>query len=434
MEETIGKYKVLREIGKGGMGIVYKGLDPETQKTVAIKVLPLNLVDRSTVERFNREARAMARLHHTNLVEVFEVDMTKGQHYFIMEFIDGESLKALISRNGIVPESKTLDIIAQVAKGIGCIHEEGMIHRDIKPGNVMVTADGKVKVMDFGLVKIAGVTNVTISGSALGTAEYMSPEQVSDEAVDTRSDIYSLGVTMYEMLAGRPPFQGDSYQAVLMKHKYEVPSPLRQVNPQVSVEAEAIVNKAMAKQLSERYQKAEDLVADISKLRGTDAQTEKMSLPPEVCEAKQASGIKLPFGKIVTFILIAGIGYLGYVNREVVTEKFSDLLSQVNFDTGKGSDLVGQTEKQLKKFEKSDKYYLQGQEYYHKGLYNKAIAEYKKAINLRRDYALYYKDLAISYEAKGDIRSAVGTWQKLLKYAPSSSFAQMAGRKIAELK
>jgi len=224
-DKMIGKYKVLREIGVGGMGIVYKGIDPADQKAVAIKVLPPSNTDRAAVQRFNREAQAMSQMNHPNLVRVYEHGMTQGQNFYAMEYVEGESLKSYIKHRGPMKEKDAAGIIIQACRALSYTHRQGITHRDIKPANIMLTVDGKVKVMDFGLVQIPGLTKVTQEGSAVGTAEYMSPEQIDGMEIDTRTDIYSLGITMYEMLTGRVPFKGDNVHTVFLKHKEEVPRP-----------------------------------------------------------------------------------------------------------------------------------------------------------------------------------------------------------------
>ncbi|MBL7170472.1 MAG: protein kinase [Candidatus Omnitrophica bacterium] len=431
-EKTIGKYKLLREIGKGGMAIVYKALEAGTQRNVALKVLLPNMVDRSTVERFNREARAMARLKHPNIIEVYDFGMTGGQHYLAMEFIEGESLKTLIKRKGPLSVEESLDIIAQAGKALAYAHSEGMIHRDIKSGNIMITKEGKVKVMDFGLVQIAGVTRVTTEGSAVGTVEYMSPEQASDEELDSRTDIYSLGVTMYEMLTGHPPFEGDSFQAVLIKQKSETAPSMKKSRPEIPMELEEITQKAMAKDITQRYQKAEELLDDINRLRGIEVQrTQKKA---ETAEKPQRPQRKKISRAILGLIIIGLLGYIGYINRAEFSLFLSDLGAKIKMaPTGK-ADLVRETEELLKNLEIADEHHSLGLKFYRDGFVDEAIAEYKKAVRLRPDYPLYYKDLAIAYEEKGEIKKAVKAWQELLKYDETSPLGTMAREHFERLK
>ena len=437
METEIGKYKVLREVGKGGMGIVYKALEPVGKRTLAIKVLPPTMVDRSTVERFSREARAMARLKHPNIVEVYEVDMTKGNHYFSMEFIEGETLKAILRRKGALSVDESLYIIRQVAGALAYIHKEGMIHRDIKPGNIMITTGGQVKVMDLGLVQIAGVTRITAEGSTIGTAEYMSPEQISDDAIDSRSDIYSLGVTMYEMLTGKSPFRAETIQATAMKHKYEVPPSVRVAHPEIPLELERITNKAIAKDVAQRYQRIEELIEDINKFKGEPPLKKNEQIPPgsedktvaiQREKPAKSKGEKKANPWIGIFVFIGILAVTGYFLKEEI----AGLLSKFS-QKGTKQSTVTKGKQNPDMLATADEHYIQGLEYSSQGLFDEAIREYEKAIELRDDYALYYKDLAVAYEKKGEIKKAVNVWQTLLARDPNSPFAKTAASHLKNL-
>lgn len=296
------------------MGIVYKALDPATKRELAIKVLHPSMVDRTSVERFNREGRAMAKLKHPNIVEVVDFGAHEGIHFFAMEFIEGQSLKWVISEEGKLPVQKTLTIIRQAAQALAYAHGEGMIHRDIKPANIMIDEKGGVKVMDFGLVQIPGVTQVTGTDTAVGTPEYISPEQLSGQEVDTRTDIYSLGITMYEMLAGTPPFKGENTYAILMKHKNETPAPLRDLREDVPSEVEGIVMKAMARDLEKRYFRLEEFIADIDNISGV----EKPQPSIEVSESKEDTGKKGFPKKLILLLAIAVILIIGYLSYSYI--------------------------------------------------------------------------------------------------------------------
>lgn len=453
MEQKIGKYKVLREIGKGGMGIVYKGFDTATQKNVAIKVLPATMVDHSTVERFHREVQAMSKLRHPNLVELYDYGMTKGQHYFAMEFIDGESLKTFMKHKGLLSVKEAIAIIYQVLQALECIHKEGMIHRDIKPSNIMITQNGCAKLMDFGLVHIPGLTRVTVEGTALGTAEYMSPEQISGEGVDTRSDIYSFGIMMYEMLRGNPPFTGKNFQSILMKHKHDVPPPVNEFRRQISPELAQIVSKAMQKDISQRYQRVGELIDDISKLEGVmpnevsktatlrEAVTEvipgrKEMLKRERGKGKDASKAKIaPKGSLVfTLLILAAVA--GYMYREQIPSFVKDLPAKLAaIKNRKGFFIKSGAQRKFETLQKADKHHRAGRQFYSKKSFDKAIAEYKKAIKLREGYAPYYKDLAVAYDKKGDTAKAIKAWEEVLQCGgEDGTYANMAHAEIAELK
>jgi serine/threonine protein kinase len=439
MEVAIGKYKILREIGKGGMGIVYKALDSTTQKSVAIKVLPPTMVDRVTVERFNREIHAMSRLQHPNVLKVYDFGMTKGKHYFAMEFVEGESLKAMIRRKGSLSIKETLDIVSQVGDALAYAHKEGMIHRDIKPGNIMITKKGEVKVMDFGLVQIAGITRVTAEGSAVGTPEYMSPEQITDGEVDSRTDIYSLGVVMYEMLTGHPPFEANTYQAIMMKHKYETPPPISKLRPEVPLELEKIVMKTMAKNVVHRYQKIEELLNDINRLKGMQSQmeTEAYGIHPFIGVANSKYKGKLKkrlFHVTIITVILALLAWLGYRYRVDIYSFLYNIGLETSIVLKGKSILVEEAEHHLKRLEMADEYHTIGLKFYREGLIDRAIAEYKKAIRLRPCCAVYYRDLAFAYEQKKENKKAIQALEDSLRYDQSSPEAEIVRQHLARLK
>ncbi|MEX0916329.1 MAG: serine/threonine-protein kinase, partial [Wenzhouxiangellaceae bacterium] len=212
MNKQIGNYTVVAELGRGGMGVVYKAREESLQRFVAIKMLGNQLVDNESVAlRFMREARAVADLNHPNLVQVFRVDRHEDQPYFVMEYVEGESLKHLIQRERKMQPLRALQILKEVAAGLAAAHAKGVIHRDIKPENIMLTRYGGVKVVDFGIARVDEPgTRLTTTGIGLGTPSYLSPEVCLSQDVDQRSDIFSLGVVLFEMLTGDTPFKSDS--------------------------------------------------------------------------------------------------------------------------------------------------------------------------------------------------------------------------------
>jgi len=448
MENMIGKYKVLREVGKGGMGIVYKGLDPTSKMPVAIKVLPQSMVDQSTVERFRREVRAMVKLDHPNIVKAYDFGMTKGQHYFTMEFVEGDNLKDIIKRKGPLSAGVCLHISRQVADVLRYTHTEAkLIHRDIKPANIIVMQDNQVKVMDFGLVQITDATRLTMDGSAVGTAEYMSPEQASGEQIDARSDIYSLGITMYEMLAGHPPFRGENSHAVLMSHKYDALPSLSDANAEVPPELEAIIEKTLVKDVSQRYQKADELLTEIKQLQqgnpayqiedvsgkvqeGISQVTEQFLTKDEIPKVLAVDKGKLKSIAVVCALcLVLGAGYF-----------YRGKISNLFFSVGQLNPMIDSSEKMVKDaeyfleiLEEAEDNHTQGLMYEGEGKLDQAIKKFKKAIHLRPEHALYYKDLALAFEKKNQVNNAIGAWKNLLKYDNSYEFKKMAEQHINAL-
>jgi eukaryotic-like serine/threonine-protein kinase len=283
--KTISHYEVLAKLGGGGMGIVYKAKDTKLNRFVALKFLPpAFLQDRQAVERFRREARAASALNHPNICTIYDVDEHEGQHFIAMEYLDGRTLKHCIEGKPLSLDL-LLDLGIQITDALDAAHKQGIIHRDIKPANIFVTASNQIKVLDFGLAKLVaepskpresalGLTGtstaellITMPGGVTGTAPYMSPEQVRGEAVDTRTDLFSFGVTLYEAATGALPFQGGTTAEVLEAILHRQPAPPRTVNSAVPAELQRIVLKALQKDKSTRYASAAEIRADLQHVR-----------------------------------------------------------------------------------------------------------------------------------------------------------------------
>ena len=262
-----GRYEVERRIARGGMADVFLARDLLLARPVAVKVLfPEFASDPAFVARFRREAQAAANLTHANIVGVYDWGQEGGTYYIVMEYVDGRSLSEILRTQGTPPARTAAGIVADVAAALGHAHRNGVVHRDVKPGNIMITAGGNVKVADFGIARAMTSSpedSLTQAGSVMGTATYFSPEQAQGHDVDQRSDLYSLGVVMYEMANGRPPFVADTPLAVAYKHVQEQPKPLREAHPDVPAAYEAITMRLLAKSPDERYPDADALRSDL---------------------------------------------------------------------------------------------------------------------------------------------------------------------------
>lgn len=272
MISQLGRYEVLSELGQGAMGVVYKARDPLIDRIVAIKTINLSLAQEEIEEyegRFYQEARAAGRLNHPNIVTIYDVGKSGDIAYIAMEFLQGCELRDLLRENGVLPVDQVLDIVAQVAQGLAYAHEHEIVHRDIKPSNIMVIRDGHVKITDFGIARMASSAVRTQTGMVLGSPKYMSPEQVLGKVIDQRSDIFSLGVMLYEMLTGESPFMGENVNAIMFQTLNSVPVAPSKLNSAVPDMLNFIVAKALAKAREDRYQNAQDFAMDLRACRDT---------------------------------------------------------------------------------------------------------------------------------------------------------------------
>lgn len=300
--ETISHYKILEELGRGGMGVVYKAEDTKLKRTVALKFLPPGLTsDPEAKERFVHEAQAASALEHPNICNIHEIDETAdGQIFICMAHYEGEPLKNMIER-GPLKLDKAIETAIRIGEGLARAHESDITHRDIKPANIMITSRGEVKIVDFGLAKLAGKTKLTKEGSTLGTVEYMSPEQARGEDVNHRTDIWSLGVVFYELLTGRPPFGGDYDQAVIYSILNEEPAPVTSLRAGLPLEVDRVLAKALAKNPGERYQHACDLLVD---LRSLLKQIMPGATPQRIVSKKSKKNLTLLLGGVLIIIIV----------------------------------------------------------------------------------------------------------------------------------
>jgi len=260
-----GRYQVIEELGKGGMGKVYKVEDNEIKENVALKLLnPEVASDEKTIERFRNELKFARKITHKNVCRMYHLSKEEDSYYITMEYVSGEDLKSLIKRIGQFTAGKAVSIAKQVGKGLSEAHGLGVVHRDLKPQNIMIDKEGNVRIMDFGIARSVEARGVTQAGTIVGTPDYMSPEQVEGKEADQRSDIYSTGVILYEMMTGKVPFEGDTALSVALKHKTEAPPDPRSINPQLPSDLSGIILRCMEKDRERRYQTVDELLSDLS--------------------------------------------------------------------------------------------------------------------------------------------------------------------------
>ncbi len=259
-----GRYQIIEELGKGGMGRVYKVLDTRINEKIALKLIrPEISLDKNTITRFSNELKLARKVRHKNICQMFDLGEEKGSHFITMEFVPGEDLKSMVRMSGHLAVATTVSIAKQICEGLAEAHESGVVHRDLKPGNIMIDKGGTARIMDFGIARSLKAKGITGSGVMIGTPEYMSPEQVEGKEVDQRSDIYSLGVILFEMITGRVPFEGDTPFTIGVKHKSEIPQDPKGLNAQIPDELSGLILRCLEKDKKTRYQSAGDVLTDL---------------------------------------------------------------------------------------------------------------------------------------------------------------------------
>jgi serine/threonine protein kinase/tetratricopeptide (TPR) repeat protein len=307
----VGRYQVTEELGKGGMGRVYKAYDTEIGEYVALKVLkPEISADEGIVERFRNELKLARRISHRNICRMFDLGRSQDTTYIAMEFVSGEDLKTLLRRVGQLPVRRTVAVALQVCEGMAEAHRLGVVHRDLKPQNIMVDREGNARIMDFGIARSLRGKGVTEAGVILGTPDYMSPEQLEGKEADQRSDIYALGAVLFEMVTGEPPFDGETPLVVAAKHKTEKPRDPRETNPQVPEGLSRLILRCLEKDKEARYQSAEEVLADLTaiernlpKTRGATAKVTKA----------YPTGLKKRWPLVVAVVSILALAAIGYL-------------------------------------------------------------------------------------------------------------------------
>ncbi len=323
-EVIAGRFELVELIGKGGMSSVYKAQDRLLDRMVAIKILhPHFTEDEEYVERFRREARSVAQLSHPNIVTVIDRGEDAGRQYIVFEYVEGENLKELLERTGPMPVRDALVMALQMTRALSFAHGRGLIHRDVKPQNVLLNADGQAKMTDFGIARSIDVQGVTITGTILGTSEYIAPEQARGEQVDAQTDVYSMGVVLYELLTGGVPFEGDNFVTVALRHVNEpVPSVLDR-RPEVPARVATAVERSMAKFPAERFQSMDELseeleicLAELEPM--SDEATMIVRRPPAAGPQRERPrrrrrrlGVLWPAAAVVAVLAVAGLAAFG---------------------------------------------------------------------------------------------------------------------------
>ncbi len=333
--EMIGKYEILEKRGEGGFGVLYKAMDPMIERVVALKVLHTQYASNERLSAwFKREAKAMARLNHPNIVTIHSFEIEGDRHFIIMEYVEGSNLDEDIKQSGPMPIDNIIRTALQMVDGFGYAHENGIVHRDIKPSNIMVDSSGKVKITDFGIAKILGDSKLTKTGTGAGSLHYMSPEQIEGRPIDARTDIYSLGITLYQMITGKVPFSDESEFVVMRAHLDQIPTSPSQLRSDTPPELDRIVLKMLEKKPEDRYDSMEMLARELKRLAGPvtgddrvvgaepindltvpmtpTPQTHGLTEPERPTEARTRSKVPAIAGALVLVIAVAVVSYLAF--------------------------------------------------------------------------------------------------------------------------
>jgi len=437
-----GRYEVVEEIGSGGMGKVYRVFDRKIREMVALKIIRPEIgTDKEIVERFNQELKTARMIAHRNVCRMFDIGEEAGTHYITMEYVTGEDMRNLIKRIGQLTIGKTIDIAKQICEGLAEAHAAGVVHRDLKPQNIMIDREGKAKIMDFGIARLfkSAGAGVTAPGTIIGTPEYMSPEQAEGREADHRSDLYSLGIILFEALTGKVPFEGETPLSIALKHKTEAPPNPRKLNSQIPEDLNNLVLKCLEKDKAKRYQTAAEIISELDKIGKGIPTTQKV-----VPEKKQGTAreitikfnmkkLRVPGGVILVLAALAvGIWLLkpkpipppdilwNNGKKYWKEKKYSEALDQfkkiLDIDPSHFEAQLGIA--QILKEE---------------GEADEAVAEYEKAMALKKEDPRAYKDLAEIYWSEGKkyrvekkYPEALDQFKKLLDIDPGHFEAQLS--------
>jgi len=444
------RYQIIEELGKGGMGNVYKALDKEIGEKVALKLLkPEIAADERIIERFRNELKFARKITHKNVCRMFDLSKFERIPYITMEYVSGEDLKTTLRRVGPLSTGKAVYIAKQVCEGLAEAHKLGVVHRDLKPQNIMIDKKGHAHIMDFGIARSMKTKGVTTSGMMIGTPDYMSPEQVEGKPVDVRADIYALGVILYEMSTGTTPFQGDTALSVAIKHTTEKPRNPREINGQIPIQLSSIILKCMEKDREKRYQDIQELLTELDKIEKGFPTTDRV-LPDKPSTSKELpSGFNLKKllipASIVVSVAIIVFALWQFTPLPGIFKKSPDSSPAPSIDETMNSANQFWKEKkyseayaEFKKVLEAEPNHFEAQfglanSLKAQGKLDEAIPEYEKANALNEKDPGAYGQLGLIYELKQELAKAVDHYKKYLENAPPGQEFEIVSDKVKNL-
>jgi serine/threonine protein kinase len=445
------RYVIIEELGRGGMGNVYKVLDRELGERVALKLLKPEIAsDERMIERFRNELKLARKITHKNVCRMYDISKEKRTPYITMEYVSGEDLKSSLRRMGHLSVAKTIYIAKQVCEGLAEAHELGVIHRDLKPQNIMIDKQGYAHIMDFGIARSTKAKGVTTSGMMIGTPDYMSPEQVEGKEVDLRADIYAMGVILFEMLTGTTPFQGDTAISIALKHTKEKPPDPREINRQIPAELSSVVLKCMEKDKAKRYQKVEELYDRLNEIEQYFPTTDRVVYAAKPTTAKKKIGkpqlkkILIP-ASVVLGVAIAVLiawrftplpGILGISPAPSAPLKANDYLNAANqsWEEKKYSEAYDQFKKALEIEPRNLEAQLGlANALKEQGKLDEALPEYDKVIALNEKDPRAYAQIGSIYEQKKELNKAVDSYRKYIDISPPGAEYDVVSKKVKDI-
>jgi len=446
-----GRYQIIEELGRGGMGKLYKALDKEIEEKVALKLLkPEIAADEGMIERFRNELKFARKVTHKNVCRMYDISKEDVTYYITMEYVPGEDLKISMRRMGLLSTGKAIFIAKQLCEGLAEAHRLGVVHRDLKPHNIMIDREGNAHILDFGIARLLKTKGITETGMMIGTPEYMSPEQAEGKEADQRSDIYSLGIILYEMVAGRVPFKGDTALSIALKHKIETPKDPREINDQIPEDLSHVILKCMEKDKEKRYQKAEELLSELSNIEKGIPTTDRVLPERKPMTSREITAqfkLKKLFIPALFIIAILIVGVI--IWKFILQPELSGISSTPSVPA------------------KIEEYFIAGNKYWQdknysealnqfkqilaiepenlevqlslatilkeQGKIDEAIPEYEKAIALNNKDSRTYKYLGEIFEQKQELKSAMRNYREYLNTAPKGSEFNRVKQKIKDL-